>query len=214
MAYTLADQTLIPNLGNFNALGTTWTQFLLPHWVTAVRVHVSAAAYYGYAKMGRQEEVQITVDTAVNSTTYTISVAGETITYTSDGSATKPEITAGLKAAVEANATANAAYTVTDDTVDTITLLARTTATGTVSETDANLSTTTLSPGLISPTDGGSLSTGDPRGKLDAVGWFTIDWSEAVNPGAKVKQPKQLFFAAQSGTVDVIIETIGIRQVR
>lgn len=56
----------------------------------------------------------LTVDTATNSHTYTISVNGVSISYTADGSTSTSEISAGLKAAIEAAPLAFSACTVAD----------------------------------------------------------------------------------------------------
>lgn len=69
----------------------------------------------------------IVVDTAANSTDYQVNVKGEGITaegtlFTSDATATKTEITAGIKIALDAVVGKN--YTVADDTIDTLTITA------------------------------------------------------------------------------------------
>ena len=58
------------------------------------------------------KESHSTVITANNNTEYRLKIGNETISYTSDASATATEIHAGLKAAVEANKTLNDSYTV------------------------------------------------------------------------------------------------------
>lgn len=60
--------------------------------------------------VGAQERRKVVVDTAANSTPYTITLAGVALTITSDGDATKPEIVAALLAAVEANQDLLAAF--------------------------------------------------------------------------------------------------------
>jgi hypothetical protein len=64
---------------------------------------------------------KVIVKTAANSTKYTITLDGQAAEFTSDATATKPEITAGLKLALDALALA---VTVTDDLADTLTITA------------------------------------------------------------------------------------------
>lgn len=86
----------------------------------------------------------LVVDTAANSTEYTASIDGVEIAYTSDGSATKPEISAGLKAAIEAEPLINGRVTVADDGVDTLTITARVSGYAfTLATSDTNLTATT-----------------------------------------------------------------------
>lgn len=87
----------------------------------------------------------IVVDTAANSTAYAFTFEGETITYTSDGSATKPEISAGLKAAFDANPIARGVASVADDGVDTLTITGLSAGYDyAISESDANLTLSTV----------------------------------------------------------------------
>lgn len=61
----------------------------------------------------------IVVTTVENSADFTVTVNGTAYTYTSDASATKPEITAGLKALIDAG---DEGVTITDDLTDTLTI--------------------------------------------------------------------------------------------
>ena len=58
---------------------------------------------------------QVVVTTEYNSEIFTITIDGTAYAYTSDGSATKAEISAGLKALIDAG---SADVTVTDDLAD------------------------------------------------------------------------------------------------
>lgn len=60
---------------------------------------------------------QVVVTTAANTEIFTVTINGHAYAYTSDGSGTKPEITAGLKALIDAG---GEPVTVTDDTTDTL----------------------------------------------------------------------------------------------
>lgn len=60
---------------------------------------------------------KVVVTTAANAEIFTITIDGVAYAYTSDGSGTKPEISAGLKALIDAG---DADVTVTDDTTDTL----------------------------------------------------------------------------------------------
>jgi hypothetical protein len=82
----------------------------------------------------------VTVDTATNGATYTISVEGRTITYVADGSTSTSEISAGLAAAIQADPLAYAACTVSDGG-GTVVITGRVPGYAlTVSESDAKLS--------------------------------------------------------------------------
>jgi hypothetical protein len=61
----------------------------------------------------------VVVTTAANSEIFTVTIDGTAYAYTSDGSATKPEISAGLKALIDAG---DDDVTVTDDLTDTLTI--------------------------------------------------------------------------------------------
>lgn len=85
----------------------------------------------------------IVVDTAANSTAYTVTLNGETVAITSDASATKPEIAAALADAINQDPTLRAAVAAVSNGVDTVTV------TGlipgvviTLTDSDANLTTT------------------------------------------------------------------------
>lgn len=100
--------------------------------------------------------VTIVVDTAANTTKYAFTFEGEEISYTSDGSATKPEISAGLAAAFKANAIARGVASVVDDTTDTITITAEHAGYDfSVSESDGNLTLATVTA-AAEPTDIGA----------------------------------------------------------
>lgn len=62
---------------------------------------------------------KVVVTTAANSEIFTITINGNAYAYTSDSSGTKTEITAGLKALIDAG---GEGVTVTDDTTDTLTI--------------------------------------------------------------------------------------------
>ncbi|MBW2672075.1 MAG: hypothetical protein JRD89_01500 [Deltaproteobacteria bacterium] len=66
----------------------------------------------------RQKE-QVVVTTEYNSEIFTITIDGTAYPYTSDGSATKAEISAGLKALIDAG---SATVEVVDDLTDTLTI--------------------------------------------------------------------------------------------
>jgi len=75
-------------------------------------------------KIGRRAlpwtiEYDVIVKTALSSTKYTVTVDGQDAEFTSDATATKPEITAGMKIAIEA---LGLAVTVADDLSDTLTI--------------------------------------------------------------------------------------------
>jgi len=90
-----------------------------------------------------QQVDTIVVDTATNSHTYTLKVNGITISYTADATATKAEISAGLKAALDAEPLVSGLFDVADDGVDTITITARVGGTGwTISDVDAKCTLT------------------------------------------------------------------------
>lgn len=82
----------------------------------------------------------LTIDTATNSHTYTITIEDIAISYTADASATKPEITAGLKAAVLDEPVVSGLFTIADDGVDTLTFTAVQAGVGwTTTESDAKM---------------------------------------------------------------------------
>lgn len=60
---------------------------------------------------------QVVVTTADNAVAFTITINGNAYAFTSDGSGTKPEISAGLKALIDAG---SEGVTVTDDETDTL----------------------------------------------------------------------------------------------
>jgi hypothetical protein len=62
--------------------------------------------------VSQTEVINIKIGTVSNSTAYSLTLNGTTVTYTSDTSATATEIYAGLKSAIEANATTTALVTV------------------------------------------------------------------------------------------------------
>ena len=62
--------------------------------------------------VSQTEVTNIKIGTVSNSTVYSITLNGTTVTYTSDATATVAEIYAGLKVAIEANATTTALVTV------------------------------------------------------------------------------------------------------
>lgn len=62
--------------------------------------------------VAQTEVILLQLGTVANSTTYRLTLNGTSVSYTSDASATAAEIHAGLKAAVEANATTSALVTV------------------------------------------------------------------------------------------------------
>lgn len=105
----------------------------------------------------------LTVDTAVNAHDYTIEIDGVSITYTSDASATKPEISAGLKAAIEAEPLVSGRFNVVDDGVDQLTLTAVFSGVGwTLSTSDGNLSVANVTAnGQADPVGFGLLVVGD-----------------------------------------------------
>ncbi len=104
---------------------------------------------------GAQKVAAIVVATAVNSTTYTYLMAGQTVTFTSDGSATKVEIAAGLTAAHNALPLAASVGVAVSNGVDTITITGRAVNDDfAISEADANLTlstTTAASAGSAIP---------------------------------------------------------------
>ncbi|NIQ97426.1 MAG: DUF3383 domain-containing protein [Desulfuromonadales bacterium] len=77
-------------------------------------------------KLGRRatawtKEWKVIVKTAANSTKYTVTINGEAAEFTSDATATKAEISAGLKAAIDL---LGEPVTVVDDLTDTLTITA------------------------------------------------------------------------------------------
>lgn len=87
----------------------------------------------------------ITVDTAANSTEYAFTLNGVSITYTSDASATKPEIADGLAAAVNAEPLVRGQVSAASDGVDLVTLTGLEPGEAfTLTESDSNLSTTSV----------------------------------------------------------------------
>lgn len=89
---------------------------------------------------GALEQISTLTITAQNDTEYTYDVEGETISFTSDGTATKAEIAAGLKAAHEANIIARGVAEPTIDGSDNLVLTSgRKRASFDVSTDDANL---------------------------------------------------------------------------
>lgn len=99
----------------------------------------------------------VTVDTAVNATTYAYTFEGVVVSYLSDASATKPEIADGLAAAHNAalladGKTAMSIAIAESDGVDAVTITSRQLDYDfAISETDANLSLviTALDPGVF-----------------------------------------------------------------
>lgn len=89
---------------------------------------------------------RITVDTAANSTAYTVTINGVPISFTSDANATKEEIRDGLVAAINAEGFVNSEVTASNGpTTDTLDVTADTAGTPfTLTESDANLSTSTI----------------------------------------------------------------------
>lgn len=87
----------------------------------------------------------ILVDNAADSTAYTATVAGQTIVYTSGVGATKITIAAGIAAAILADAIAAGRVDAVSDGVATVTVTGRLPGdTYTVSDSDANLTTTAV----------------------------------------------------------------------
>lgn len=126
---------------------------------------------------GAQEVATVVVDTAANDTVYTFSSSGASISYTSDSSATKVEIAAGLAAAHNENVTAaSKAYAVSDG-VDTVTITAREPNVAlSVSDSDSNLTSTT--------TTAASAGSAIPFG----IGVVLTAFDEAGLPGAGTAQ--------------------------
>jgi len=67
-------------------------------------------------------EYQITVDTANNNADYAFSVEGDSVSITSDGTATKSEIVSSLETAFESNLVANGIADVVSTSSDTLTI--------------------------------------------------------------------------------------------
>lgn len=86
----------------------------------------------------------VLVDTAVDSTAYTITIESVDVVYTSGVGATLAEIADGLAAAVASAAVPNAAVTASSDGVDTVTITGRTAEPYTITELDANLALTSV----------------------------------------------------------------------
>lgn len=92
----------------------------------------------------------ILVDTAANSTAYTVTVDGIDVSYTSDGTATVAEIATGLAAALNAEGLINGRLSASSNSA-TVTLTARVGGEPfTLSESDANLTASTLSANALS----------------------------------------------------------------
>lgn len=79
---------------------------------------------YGVADGRAAQVTDIVVATATNSATYTLTIFGETVTYTADSSTSKSEISAGLLAAIEDNPVLTGLATYVDDTTDKVTATA------------------------------------------------------------------------------------------
>lgn len=88
---------------------------------------------------------RVTVDTAANSTAYTVTINGVPISFTSDANATKEEIRDGLIAAINNEGFVNNAVTASDGAgTDDLDITADTAGVPfTLTESDANLSTAT-----------------------------------------------------------------------
>ncbi len=103
---------------------TTSPEYLTAQATFAQNPHV-AKLKIGRAANTMTKIIKVTVVTATNTHAYSLNVVGEgvtttTATYTSDATATKPEITAGLK--VQLDAVVGKNFTVVDDLTDTLTI--------------------------------------------------------------------------------------------
>ena len=100
------------------------------------------------SKENRAAEVwELEATAATNSFTYSLSAFGETVTYTSDASATVAEIADGLAAAFVANPITNGVATAVSDGVDTVTITANYDGIGLdLATTDADLSLSEVTP--------------------------------------------------------------------
>ncbi len=96
-----------------------------------------------------RQVVDVTVSTAANSTAYALTINGTVVSYTSDGSATKAEIVAGLVAAIEAS-DQGAAVIARATGTDTLRIQGAVVGTAfTYSESDANLASVTTQANSI-----------------------------------------------------------------
>jgi hypothetical protein len=137
---------------------------------------------FGISEGRASEESTLVIDTATNSETYGFNIFGESVTYTADGSTSKDEITAGLKAAAELNPVITGVCTIVDDTTDTLTFTARYPGIDLAIETDENAAKMTLTQ-----TTDESEGTAIPFGR--AVLLDSTDESKVVSftaPSARV----------------------------
>lgn len=101
----------------------------------------------------------LVIDTASNSEAYSVTCKGSTISYTSDGSATKAEIADGLAAAWNADAVARGLFVASSDGVDTITFTATAARRDITIAESANAAKMTLTEST-SPADEDSIAPG------------------------------------------------------
>lgn len=122
--------------GNLVRTYNTFAEVVVDFAVTTSPEYLCAQALFGQsphptvvkiakAPLQPTQKYTVVVDTAANDTVYTINVKGEGVTataatMTSDATATKTEITAGLKTALDAVVGKN--FAVVDDTIDTLTI--------------------------------------------------------------------------------------------
>lgn len=135
----------------------------------------------------------ITATSAVNDATYTVTIDGVAVSYVADGSATLPEISAGLKAAIDAEP--GHRVTVVDDGVDTLTLTGLFPGVDFEVSVGANLSTATTT----------AADEADPLYPGRAV----VKTSEPAANGGNmgVKHPVAADFTAQTKEITITTAT-------
>ncbi len=147
----------------------------------------------------------ITADSASDSTQYDITVQGVALSFTSDASATVGEIAAGLRAAIVADAVANAGLnvTVSAGVVTLTSLYAGTTFTVTSDEADLTVATSTAADSG-DPIEFGSLVLFDPAdttfGRL----------FKAANLAARTRTITVAGTAENSKTINVALNIDGV----
>lgn len=131
----------------------------------------------------------VTVTGATNDKTYTITIDGIDVSYTSDATATLAEIADGLAAAINADPLVRGRVSAVSDSVDTVTITALLPGQDfTLTESDAQLTTASVT----------AAATADaiPFGRL-----LISDGYVADEPNLQCKLPKAANFTAQVDTL-------------
>ena len=126
-----------------------------------------ASDTYANAQTTTKQTYVIALGTAANSTEYTITAGGFTISYTSDGDATQAEIKAGLISAFNANADIGQYFSIADTGAAALTLTHRDYGTNT---------TVSVAGGAAAGTNtAATTSTTLPYGRIVTVGSSATD---------------------------------------